>query len=151
MFFDLETTGLSGGAGTLAFLVACGWFDADGAFVTRQHVLTEFSHERSMLGAMAGDLASAGTLVSFNGKSFDAPVLETRHLFHRLEWMFGAVPHIDVLHPSRNFWGRDHGSRVLFSTSEHAGDSFARRLAELRHPGLGVQKLVERRQRSAPA
>jgi uncharacterized protein YprB with RNaseH-like and TPR domain len=112
VFFDLETTGLNGGAGTLAFLVACGWFDTDGAFVTRQHVLMGFSEEQSMLGAMASDLASAGTLVSFNGKSFDAPLLETRYLFHRLEWMLGAVPHIDVLHPSRNFWGRDGTPRA---------------------------------------
>lgn len=106
VFVDLETTGLSGGAGTLAFLIGCGWFDDAGAFVTRQHLLIRFSDERAMLGAAARDLVRAGALVSFNGKAFDVPVLETRYLFHRLEWWGEAMPHVDVLHPSRQFWGR---------------------------------------------
>ncbi|MGB7219160.1 MAG: ribonuclease H-like domain-containing protein [Vicinamibacterales bacterium] len=105
LFFDLETTGLSGGAGTHAFLVGCGWFDADGAFLTRQFLLTRYADERELLAAVAGEMALAGALVSFNGKSFDAPVLETRYLFHRLEWMGASLPHIDVLHPARRFWG----------------------------------------------
>jgi uncharacterized protein YprB with RNaseH-like and TPR domain len=104
LFFDLETTGLSGGAGTYAFLVGCGRFAADGAFCTRQYLLTSFADERPMLAAVAAELAGAGALVSFNGKSFDAPVLETRYLFHRLQWPGARLPHIDVLHPSRRFW-----------------------------------------------
>lgn len=104
-FFDLETTGLSGGAGTHAFLVGCGWFDADGAFVTEQHLLTDFARERGMLAVVAQDMARAGALVSFNGKSFDAPVIETRYLFHRLASPCAAIPHLDVLHSARRFWG----------------------------------------------
>lgn len=104
VFFDLETTGLSGGAGTLAFLVGCGRFDDDRQFVIRQYLLTELGHERPMLQAVARDFAHAGALVSFNGKSFDAPLLETRCLFHRLDWFGEPTPHIDVLHPSRRFW-----------------------------------------------
>ncbi len=104
VFFDLETTGLSGGAGTYAFLVGCGWFE-DGAFVTRQYVMTRLGDERPMLGTVAGDLDRAGAIVSFNGKSFDAPVLETRYAFHRLAWAGDRVPHVDVLHPARQFWG----------------------------------------------
>ena len=104
MFFDLETTGLSGGAGTLAFLVGCGWFDADGAFVTRQYVLARSGDERPMLQVLADQFATAGSLVSFNGKSFDAPLLESRFLFHRLEWLGGRLPHLDILHPARRFW-----------------------------------------------
>src|SRR5262249_13495885 len=68
VFFDLETTGLNGGAGTQAFLVGTGWFDAGGAFATRQFLLTRYADERPMLDAVASDLAGAGTLVSFNGK-----------------------------------------------------------------------------------
>jgi len=105
LFFDLETTGLSGGAGTHAFLVGVGWFDADGAFLTRQFLLTRYADERELLAAVAGEMAPAGALVSFNGKSFDAPVLETRYLFHRLEWIAAKLPHIDVLHQARRFWG----------------------------------------------
>jgi len=105
VFFDLETTGLSGGAGTHAFLVGCGWFDEQGGFVTEQHLMTDFASERAMLTVVAGELARAGALVTFNGKSFDAPVLETRYLFHRLTSPCSALSHVDVLHPSRRFWG----------------------------------------------
>jgi len=106
VFFDLETTGLNGGAGTLVFLVGCGWFDED-RFVTRQFVLTRYAHERTLLQLVAGEIGRAGAIVSFNGKSFDAPLLETRYLFHRLPWFGGALPHVDVLHPARQFWKHD--------------------------------------------
>ncbi len=104
VFFDLDTTGLSGGAGTLAFLVGCGWFETDGAFVTRQFLLARHADERPLLDTVAGELSRAGALVSFNGKSFDAPLLESRFQYHRLPWIGGATPHIDVLHPARRFW-----------------------------------------------
>jgi hypothetical protein len=107
VFFDLETTGLSGGAGTQAFLIGCAWFDDDGGLTTRQYLLARYSDERAMLAAVAEDLGRAGALVSFNGKSFDAPVLETRYLFHRLEWTASQRAHIDVLHPARRFWKED--------------------------------------------
>jgi uncharacterized protein YprB with RNaseH-like and TPR domain len=107
VFFDLETTGLSGGAGTHAFLVGCGWFENDGAFVVEQHLMTDFATERNMLTVVAEGLAGAGALVTFNGKSFDAPVIETRYLFHRLSSPCGQIAHVDVLHPARRFWGGD--------------------------------------------
>jgi len=113
LFFDLETTGLSGGAGTQAFLVGCGWFEDDGGFTTRQYLLARYSDERAMLAAVADEFGRAGALVSFNGKSFDAPVLETRYLFHRLEWTASRQPHIDVLHPARRFWKEDDCSLVV--------------------------------------
>src|SRR4029077_3318966 len=100
-FFDLETTGLSGGAGTQAFLVGCGWVAGDGAVVARQFLLTRPSDERAMLEIVRAELARAGALVSFNGKSFDAPLLETRYAFHRVEWARDCLPHLDVLHPAR--------------------------------------------------
>lgn len=105
LFFDLETTGLSGGAGTYAFLIGCGWCEEDGSFRTRQYLLAEHGGERAMLLALAGDLSRSGTLVSFNGKSFDAPLIETRCAFHRLTWAGHERPHLDVLHPARRFWG----------------------------------------------
>jgi uncharacterized protein YprB with RNaseH-like and TPR domain len=115
VFFDLETTGLSGGAGTLAFLVGCGTFDADGSFVTRQFLMTQYADERPLLEAVAAELGRAGALVSFNGKSFDAPLLETRFLFHRLAWNGREGPHVDVLHPARRFWKPDAGRLARFS------------------------------------
>ena len=110
VFFDLETTGLSGGAGTLAFLVGCAWFEADGSFVTRQFLLARHADERMLLEAVAAELARAGALVSFNGKSFDAPLLEGRYLFHRLAWRGREMPHVDVLHSARRFWKPRAGS-----------------------------------------
>jgi uncharacterized protein len=107
LFFDLETTGLNGGAGTHVFLVGYGRFDGDGGFATTQFLLTRPDGERALLGGIASDLESAGAIVSFNGKSFDAPLLETRYLFHRMPWTVADVPHVDVLHPARRFWGTD--------------------------------------------
>ena len=104
VFFDLETTGLSGGAGTYAFLVGCGRFEPDGAFVVRQYVMLRYADEAAMLRAVGEEIGAAGALVSFNGKSFDVPVLETRYLFHRQVWAGAGRPHIDVLHPARRFW-----------------------------------------------
>jgi uncharacterized protein YprB with RNaseH-like and TPR domain len=108
VFFDLETTGLSGGAGTQAFLVGCAELD-EGAFVVRQFLLTSAAGEKRLLGRVRETLHRAGALVSFNGKSFDAPVLETRYLFHRLAWDAARLPHVDVLHPARRFWSASTG------------------------------------------
>jgi hypothetical protein len=113
VFFDLETTGLSGGAGTQAFLVGMAWFEDDGSLTTRQYLLARYSDERAMLAAVAEELGRAGAIVSFNGKSFDTSVLETRYLFHRLEWDKSERPHIDVLHPARRFWKEDECSLVV--------------------------------------
>jgi uncharacterized protein YprB with RNaseH-like and TPR domain len=117
IFFDLETTGLNGGAGTLAFLVGCGRFTSDGAFVTRQFLLARHADERMLLETVAAELACAGALVSFNGKSFDAPLLEGRYLYHRIPWRGREMPHVDVLHPARRFWKSGGESSGRF----HAG------------------------------
>jgi len=107
LFFDLETTGLSGGAGTYAFLVGCGSFDGDGAFTTRQFILMRLADEPALLSSVADELSRAGALVSFNGKSFDRPLIESRYLYHRLPWTGAALPHLDMLHIARRFWRRE--------------------------------------------
>jgi uncharacterized protein len=128
VFVDLETTGLNGGAGTHAFLVGCGWFISNGGFVTRQYLLTRFEDERPLLDAVSTELDRAGALVSFNGKSFDAPLLESRFLFHRLQWTGGRLPHVDVLHPARRFWGPDAGSAFRLHDSNCSLRALERRL-----------------------
>ncbi len=105
LFFDLETTGLSGGAGTLAFLVGCGYFDDDG-FHTRQLFLSGYEAEREVLDALTALAGRFGGLVTFNGRTFDVPLIETRYLFHRLESPFADMPHFDMLHPARKLWRR---------------------------------------------
>jgi uncharacterized protein YprB with RNaseH-like and TPR domain len=103
LFVDLETTGLMGGAGTYAFLVGCAWFDG-GSFRVRQYLMSNPTVERSMLGAIAELAGEAGTVVTYNGKTFDLPLIETRYLFHRLDTPFAGLPHVDMLHPARRLW-----------------------------------------------
>ena len=107
VFIDLETTGLSGGAGTVAFLVGCGYFDL-GAFHVRQFLLTSYSAERALLAAAAELFADAELIVTYNGKTFDVPVMETRWAFHRMRAPFDEVPHFDMLHPARRLWKGRH-------------------------------------------
>lgn len=103
VFIDLETTGLSGGAGTVAFLVGCAYFDA-GAFQVRQFLLSSFNAERAMLAAAAELFDAADLIVTYNGKTFDVPVMETRWAFHRIPAPLDEVPHFDMLHPARRLW-----------------------------------------------
>ena len=103
IFVDLETTGLSGGAGTVAFLVGCGWFDM-GAFQVRQFLLTSYASERALLDAVASCFDTAALLVTYNGKTFDVPVMETRWMFHRMRMPLESVRHFDMLHPARRLW-----------------------------------------------
>lgn len=118
MFVDLETTGLSGGAGTVAFLVGCGWFDM-GAFQVRQFLLTSYAAERALLAAVSDCFDEATLLVTYNGKTFDVPVMETRWLFHRMEPPLESVRHFDMLHPARRLWR----SRSADTDTESAGAS----------------------------
>ena len=136
VFLDLETTGLSGGAGTYAFLVGCGSFTDNGAFVVRQYLMTSPHDEPVMLQAIARELETAGALVSFNGKSFDAPVLETRYLFHRLAWAGAAVTHVDALHPARQFWGESAPKSSCSLIALEAQVLGARRVGDV--PGVEV-------------
>lgn len=103
LFVDLETTGLAGGAGTYAFLVGCAYFEPHG-FRTRQYFLGAFQHERTLLGEVEGLVRRSAGLVSYNGKSFDVPVLETRYHFNRLSPPFEGFAHVDMLHVARRFW-----------------------------------------------
>ena len=103
LFFDLETTGLNGGAGTVAFLVGCAWFDC-GALQVRQFVLTSLSAERALLEALREQMDAAPFIASYNGRTFDAPLMDVRWAFHRLPSPFDTKPHFDMLPPARRLW-----------------------------------------------
>jgi DNA polymerase III epsilon subunit-like protein len=132
IFIDLETTGLSGGAGTVAFLVGCGYFDF-GAFQVRQFLLTSYASERALLHAVADFFEGADLIVTYNGKTFDVPVMETRWLFHRLQVPLASVPHFDMLHPARRLWR----GRAAAADSEDGGC----RLSTLERTLLSVSRV----------
>ena len=108
LFFDLETTGLRGGAGTVAFVVGFGCFEGS-RFHVWQFVLPSFAGERRFLAAVTAAVSRAHTVVTFNGKSFDLPFMEMRWLYHRLATPLPARRHLDLLHPARRLWGPDTG------------------------------------------
>lgn len=105
LFLDTETTGLAGGTGTLPFLLGLARLE-DGGLRLRQYFLTGFKGEQTML-AHARDWLHAGIhLVSYNGKTFDVPLLLTRHRLRRLAWPLDNKPHLDLLHPTRAAFAR---------------------------------------------
>ena len=112
LFVDLETTGLAGGAGSYAFLVGCGWFEG-GRFHVRQFLLSSFASERALLEAVKDVASAVDGLVTYNGKSFDVPLIETRFALNRLPTPFDGMPHVDMLHHARRLWhAQDDGHRL---------------------------------------
>ena len=103
LFLDTETTGLSGGAGTLAFEIGLGFIDARG-MVIRQYVMRDYGEESAMLAEIASLLPRFDTLVTFNGKSFDIPLLESRMVMHRIRVHLTDWPHLDLLHACRRVY-----------------------------------------------
>src|SRR5439155_23960711 len=100
VFLDTETTGLSGGTGTLVFLLGLGRIDGE-VLHLRQFFLTGFRGEAALLQAAAAWTAGRPYLVTFNGKSFDVPLLATRYRLARLPDPFTSLQHVDLLHPTR--------------------------------------------------
>jgi uncharacterized protein len=103
IYLDTETTGLAGGTGTVAFLIGVGKAEKSG-FVVRQFFLRDYPEEKAALRALEELLAEAEGLVTFNGKTFDVPLLETRYTLARMKSPFARLAHLDVLHPARRMW-----------------------------------------------
>jgi len=103
VFLDTETTGLSGGTGTCAFLIGVG--NVDGMkFIVRQFFLRDYPEEKAILEALAEALRDCEGIVTFNGKTFDVPLLETRYALARMKSPFERLVHFDALHPARRLW-----------------------------------------------
>ncbi|MFH2055255.1 MAG: ribonuclease H-like domain-containing protein [bacterium] len=103
IFVDAETTGLSAATGTVAFLLGVG-FVRDNNFVVQQFFLPDYPDEPAQLEAIADLVSDYSVVCSFNGKSFDLPLLETRFVMQRQKSPFEGMLHIDLLHSSRRFW-----------------------------------------------
>lgn len=102
LYIDTETTGL-GGAGSMVFLAGVARFDGS-CLKLRQYLLPSPQYEGGLLGGLAEDMAAAAALVSYNGKSFDLPMLESRYILARTRPTFRSLPHLDLLHPNRRLF-----------------------------------------------
>lgn len=117
LYLDTETTGL-GGAGTVAFLVGMAWFDDDGHLVLEQLLLESPSDERALLALVEERVERASALVSFNGKSFDWPLLESRAVMN--QWpSLPRRPHLDLLHVGRRLHKARLGGCRLIHLEAH--------------------------------
>jgi uncharacterized protein len=122
LFLDTETTGLSGGTGTYAFLIGVAWWDA-GGLQTEQFFMRDFAEEHSILHELATRLHERPVLVTFNGKSFDWPLLENRFTMTRVIARPRLTAHLDLLHPARALWRLRLGSVRLMELERHVMDT----------------------------
>jgi len=118
LFLDTETTGLAGGSGTYAFLVGVAWWEG-GGLEMEQFFLREYGEERALLFALGERIAEHPVLVTFNGKSFDWPLLETRYRMSRKISVPTPRAHLDFLHPARSLWRLRLGSVRLSELEGH--------------------------------
>ncbi len=102
-FIDTETTGLSGGAGVCAFLVGIGYLAEDG-FVLEQFLMSDFPAEPEMLRRVNETLRRFDVIASYNGRSFDVPILDSRFFLSGLRAKLTERPQLDLLHPARRIW-----------------------------------------------
>ncbi|RLC80309.1 MAG: hypothetical protein DRJ03_21970 [Chloroflexi bacterium] len=111
-FLDTETTGLSGGSGTMAFMVGLGYFSED-SFRLQQYFLRDPGDEPAMIESLAELLHKFEALISFNGRGFDVPIIENRFILARVPPPTTGMPHLDLLLPARRLWRYRLPSRAL--------------------------------------
>jgi len=115
LFLDLETTGLSGGVGVVPFLVGLGYF-RDGQFRISQFFLGDLAEEERLIRELDRFFTQMGfrSVVTFNGKAFDLPLLETRFILQRTALPLCGLPHLDFLFSARSLWSHKHESCRLY-------------------------------------
>jgi uncharacterized protein YprB with RNaseH-like and TPR domain len=102
-FLDTETTGLAGGTGTYAFLIGVGNIEPAG-FRLRQFFMRDYGEEASLLRRLSEHLAQFDVLITYNGKTYDQPLLETRFRMARARHPFERLTHLDLLFGARRLW-----------------------------------------------
>ncbi len=112
LFLDTETSGLAGGTGTFAFLVGAGRYTPEG-FHLAQFFMRDPLEEPALLLALEDFIAPCRTIVSFNGKAFDIPLLDTRYTLQGWKSPFREFSHVDLLHLARRLWRDRLPSRTL--------------------------------------
>ncbi|MBI3737105.1 ribonuclease H-like domain-containing protein [Candidatus Sumerlaeota bacterium] len=101
-FIDTETTSLAGGSGTYAFLIGVGRYEG-AEFLLHQYFMEDYTEEAALVEAVDAELGEAEALVSYNGRCFDAPLIQARWRMNRREPQFPPL-HLDLLHSSRRLW-----------------------------------------------
>jgi uncharacterized protein YprB with RNaseH-like and TPR domain len=117
-FLDTETTGLSGGTGTYAFLVGVGRSDGDRFRIT-QFFLRQPSEEPALLNALSEYIQTSRALVTFNGRCFDAPLLDARYITNGRTSPLPSLAHLDLLPLARRLWRNRLPSRALGSLEQY--------------------------------
>ena len=119
VFLDLETTGLAGGTGTIPFLVGLGYF-RERTFAVAQYFLGDPSEESRMLQELSRFFAEMNfkSVLTYNGKAFDLPLLETRFILQRKSLSLTGLPHLDFLFAARTLWKHKHDSCRLFHLAQ---------------------------------
>lgn len=121
LFLDTETTGLSGGTGTFAFMVGLGFFEEE-SFSIHQFFMRDYSEEKACLSLLKERLESFQYLVTFNGRHYDIPLLETRFILSRQASKIKEMPNFDLLYPSRKIWkGAYENCRLVTLESQLLG------------------------------
>lgn len=123
-FLDTETTGLAGGSGTYAFLIGVGRITPEG-FRLRQFFMRDLGEEPSLLYSLAEHLGDFDTLVTYNGRTYDQPLLETRYRMARAKIPFERLAHFDLLFGARRLW------KLRFDSC---------RLVQLENQVLGIER-----------
>lgn len=118
LFLDTETTGLSGGAGTVAFLVGVGFVEGE-KFVVEQFLMRDYSDEFEMIDALARRMEDFDCVCSFNGRNFDMPLLNTRFTMCRMRERWKDWEQLDLLYPARRTWKLRLGSCRLSRIEEY--------------------------------
>jgi uncharacterized protein YprB with RNaseH-like and TPR domain len=115
LFIDLETTGLSGGTGVVPFLVGMGYY-RDEKFYVAQYFLGDLAAEEQFIQELDQFFSQMNfqSIVSFNGKNFDLPLLETRFILQRQPLVLSELPHLDFLYSARSLWRHKHENCRLF-------------------------------------
>ena len=103
LFLDTETTGLAGGSGTYAFLIGAGSIGDDG-FRVRQFFMRDYSEEASLLHSLSEYMARFDVIITYNGRSYDQPLLETRYTMSRARHPFARMEHLDLLYGARRLF-----------------------------------------------
>jgi uncharacterized protein YprB with RNaseH-like and TPR domain len=103
LFFDSETTGLGIGTGNVPFMVGIAYFTRKELMI-EQLLMRNPGEEMAMLHYLHERLQSSRVLVSYNGKSFDWPILKNRYILNRFNFDDQHLAHVDLLYPSRSLW-----------------------------------------------